>query len=260
MINESSLKTNNINLFFLLKTIKIHTTTSTNDVLKEMLRQNDVENFTCVWALHQTAGRGQRGNSWVTESGKNLTFSILIKLNSFNILKQFELNQLISLSILDVLKRYLPVVQLKWPNDILADHRKIAGILIENTIQGNLIKHSIVGIGLNVNQTEFDSSLSLATSMKKILEIELNLDDLLLEIQKSISIRINQLKNKNFILIDKEYTQNLYGWQEWKTYRTENKTLFEGKIIGVSPEGKLMIENRDFKIKAFEMKEISFVI
>lgn len=243
-----------------MKTIKIHTTTSTNDVLKEMLRQNDVENFTCVWALHQTAGRGQRGNSWVTESGKNLTFSILIKLNSFNILKQFELNKLISLSILDVLKRYLPVVQLKWPNDILADRRKIAGILIENTIQGNLIKHSIVGIGLNVNQTEFDSSLSLATSMKKILEIELNLDDLLLEIQKSITIRINQLKNKNFILIDKEYTQNLYGWQEWKTYRTENKTLFEGKITGVSLEGKLMIENRDFKIKAFEMKEISFVI
>jgi len=225
-----------------------------------MLRQNDVENFTCVWALHQTAGRGQRGNSWLTESGKNLTFSILIKLNSFNILKQFELNKLISLSILDVLKRYLPVVQLKWPNDILADHRKIAGILIENTIQGNLIKHSIVGIGLNVNQTEFDSSLSLATSMKKILEIELNLDDLLLEIQNSITIRINQLKNKNFILIDKEYTQNLYGWQEWKTYRTENKTLFEGKITGVSLEGKLMIENKDFIIKSFEMKEISFVI
>lgn len=225
-----------------------------------MLRQNDVENFTCVWALHQTAGRGQRGNSWLTESGKNLTFSILIKLNSFNILKQFELNKLISLSILDVLKRYLPVVQLKWPNDILADHRKIAGILIENTIQGNLIKHSIVGIGLNVNQTEFDSSLSLATSMKKILEIELNLGDLLLEIQNSITIRINQLKNKNFILIDKEYTQNLYGWQEWKTYRTENKTLFEGKITGVSLEGKLMIENKDFIIKSFEMKEISFVI
>lgn len=225
-----------------------------------MLRQNDVENFTSVWALHQTAGRGQRGNSWVTESGKNLTFSILIRLNSFNIFQQFELNQLISLSILDVLKRYLPFVQLKWPNDILADQKKIAGILIENTIQGNLIKHSIVGIGLNVNQTEFDSSLSHATSLKKILEIDFNLNYLLLEIQNSIHFRIEQFENNNYNIIDKEYTQNLFGWQEWKTFKTLDKSTFEGKIIGISQEGKLMLENKDASIKVFEMKEISFVL
>lgn len=239
--------------------IKIHTTTSTNDLLKEMSRQNDVDNFTIVWALHQTAGRGQRGNTWLDEDGKNLTFSLLIKLNDFEIQRQFELNQMISLAVLKVLKEYLPLVQIKWPNDIMADKKKIAGILIENTLHGNYITSSIIGIGLNVNQIEFDTILNNAISMKKITGIDYDLELVLNEILDSIQLTIKMLPS-NILLLKKEYLENLMGWQTYYSYSTANGKTFQAKISAISPEGKLILETTEIQILEFGFQEVKMVL
>lgn len=238
---------------------KYHTTTSTNDVLKEMARQNDARHFTTVWALHQTAGRGQRGNIWMTESGKNLTFSILIALDGFEVNRSFELNQMVSLAVRDVLSQYLPQVSIKWPNDILADAHKIAGILIENTIQGRFIKYSIIGIGLNVNQIHFEPELTKVTSLKKILQQDFDLEALLMEIGNALKMRILQLQNGQTSQIWQNYTDHLMGWKTYKKYINTQEEIFEAAIIGISNEGKIQLRTSESIIRYYDFKEVRWL-
>jgi len=240
-----------------MQIIKVHTTHSTNDFLKDHLRHNDAKNFTTIWAFHQTAGKGQRGNTWTSEAGKNLTFSILINFKLLKLQSQFLLNQAVSLAMLDVLKELIPQVQIKWPNDIMADEKKLAGILIENTIQGNFIKNSVVGIGLNVNQKEFDDKAPNAIAIIHFLDKEHELEKILIAIQKAIVHRMQQLENENPSQIYQEYLQNLMGWQIFRTYTLPNATSFEAKITGVSQDGKLILENKQQQIHEFAIKEVS---
>lgn len=235
---------------------KYHTITSTNDVLKEMARQNDAHHLTTVWALHQTDGRGQRGNIWIDESGKNLTFSILVALDGFKVTRSFELNQMVSLAVWDVLSQYLPQVSIKWPNDILADAHKIAGILIENTIQGNFIKYSIIGIGLNVNQIHFEPALTHVTSLKKILQIDFDLESLLREIVHALQNRILQLQNGQTARIWQNYTDHLLGWKSYKKYINTQKEIFEAAIIGISEDGKIQLQTSESIIGYYDFKEV----
>jgi BirA family biotin operon repressor/biotin-[acetyl-CoA-carboxylase] ligase len=239
-----------------LKVYKYHTTTSTNDVLKDMVRQNDACHFTTVWALHQSAGRGQRGNVWKTELGKNLTFSILIALDAFEANRSFELNQLVSLAVWDVLIQYLPHVSIKWPNDILADGHKIAGILIENTVQGKFVKYSVVGIGLNVNQIHFEPELTNVTSLKKILQQDFDLEALLMEIGNALKMRILQYQNGLINQIWQNYTDQLYGWKVVKKYMNTQDEILEAAIIGISNEGKIQLQTSEQVIRYYDFKEV----
>jgi BirA family biotin operon repressor/biotin-[acetyl-CoA-carboxylase] ligase len=221
-----------------------------------MARQNDARHFTTVWALHQTAGRGQRGNIWITESGKNLTFSVLVALDGFEVNRSFELNQMVSLAVWDVLSQYLPQVSIKWPNDILADAHKIAGILIENTIQGRFIKYSVIGIGLNVNQIHFEPALTHVTSLKKILQRDFNLESLLREIGNALQMRIIQYQNGLTNQIWQDYTNQLYGWKVVKKYMNSQDEIFEAAIIGISNEGKIQLQTSEPIIRYYDFKEV----
>jgi BirA family biotin operon repressor/biotin-[acetyl-CoA-carboxylase] ligase len=180
-------------------------------------------------------------------------------LNDFEIQRQFELNQMISLAVLKVLKEYLPHVQIKWPNDIMADNRKIAGILIENTLQGKYISHSIVGIGLNVNQMEFDPLLPHAVSMKKITGIEYDLELILNKLIQSIQLKLKDLSSQ-INSIKKEYHENLMGWQSYQTYSTLEGNVLKAKITGISPEGKLIVETTEKQTLEFSFQEVKMVL
>src|SRR5688572_32157531 len=155
---------------------------STNDEASQLIESSDnVVEGTVVITNDQTSGRGQRGNTWISEPGKNLTFSLVMKPAFLSAQDQFLLNKAFSLGLYDYLHITLKAtVKIKWPNDMLANDKKICGILIENQIQGQNIQHSVVGIGLNVNQENF--SMPTATSMKVFERKEFLLENVLEEL------------------------------------------------------------------------------
>ena len=144
---------------------------STNDEVKRNI--DILDNLSVIAAYEQTAGRGQRGNIWLTDPAMNLTFSIALKYGQMpaglKALDQFKISEITALSVVELLSGYGIEAKIKWPNDIYVNDRKICGILIEHSVQGEFLSHSIVGIGLNVNQTAFDPSLPNPTSMRLCL-------------------------------------------------------------------------------------------
>jgi BirA family biotin operon repressor/biotin-[acetyl-CoA-carboxylase] ligase len=237
--------------------IKIHTTGSTNDDLKKLIRQTDVAPFTCIWAIHQNKGRGQMGNTWESESGKNLTFSFLLRFSMMSIQQQFELNKLVALTLLEFLSGYYPHFKIKWANDIMADNRKIAGILIENILKGYYITHAVIGIGINVNQTDFQH-LPNATSLKNVTGSIFDLETLLREFLQLMNEKIEKFNEIDFNKIHVNYLENLFGFQEKRIFTLPNNSTIQGKIINVNPKGKLVIQTQDMKIHAFGLQEIKF--
>ena len=206
----------------------------------------------------QFAGRGQTQNTWQSEPGKNLTFSILLNPRFMEVKDQFYLNMAISLAVNDVLARYFGHrAKIKWPNDSYVDNEKIAGILIENLVQGNQIKHAIIGIGLNVNQTEFPSFLKNVTSFKKILHIDYDLHRLKNEICSFVEARYLQLKAGKYQALLEDYLDKLYLKDTWAGFKINGQEV-QGKIVTVSAEGFLQVET-EAGIQSFGFKEIEFV-
>lgn len=233
---------------------------STNNYLKDKLSKSEpLAEGTVILAEEQSAGRGQMGNIWHSERGKNLTFTILLNPHFLPIEQQFQLNKVISLGLNDVLSTYFgDSAKIKWPNDSYIGNDKIGGILIENNIQGNLLKHAVVGIGLNVNQTHFSSLLKNVTSFGKISQQDYHLMDILIEICKAIEARYLQLKAGKYQKIDEEYLKKLYRFNEWSMYRI-NGEVKSGKIRGISKEGHLELENEN-QITQYGLKEIAFIL
>lgn len=242
-----------------MRIIKLNTINSTNDYLKNMFKEIPLNNFTTVVADYQVKGKGQYRNRWHSDKGKNLLFSVLIKFKSFSIKDQVYLNFAISLAIFEVLTDMLKNVKIKWPNDIMSRQSKICGILIENSVKHDKISHSIVGIGLNVNQEIFPTELKKATSIKKILKKDVKLDELLQKILQQIKISIAKIEKKHFKSLHSDYHLNLYRFEQPSMFKTNDNAIFLGKIIGVSEQGKLKLELLDETIKEFEVKEICFM-
>jgi BirA family biotin operon repressor/biotin-[acetyl-CoA-carboxylase] ligase len=247
-------------LFVGQKIVSLTRVDSTNNYAKnELAKSAPLPEGTVILAEHQFAGRGQISNTWDSEPGKNLTFSILLRPSFLSPDKQFMLNKAISVGINDVLAHIIgKEVKIKWPNDIYVNDRKLGGILIENIIQGSNWKHAIVGIGLNVNQTEFPEHLSNATSIKHILGKELDTRSLLNDICKSVEAWYLQLKASKFDSINKRYHDVMYRLNETHVFRTEG-TYKQGKIVSVEDNGLLNVDflgNR----RTFGFKEIEFVI
>ena len=242
-----------------MKIIKLDAIDSTNDFLKNLIRNQNVENYTVVVAKNQTAGKGQMGSKWEAEIGKNLTFSVLVKNFIFDINDIFNVNIVVSVSILEVLKALnIPNLSIKWPNDILSDNKKIGGILIENKLKSNKTIDSVIGIGLNVNQSKFDG-LPNASSLLNSAHQIFDLNEILLLI-------VSQIKN-NLTVYEKSkthfwenYHQNLYHLNVISEFEDEQKNQFQGKIIGVSNDGKLIVEFNDNSNKMFSLKEIKMIL
>ena len=242
-----------------MKIIKLNAIDSTNSFLKDLVRNSVVNNFTIVSADEQTRGKGQLGNGWASEKGKNLTMSILIKLESALISHQNYLNFAISLAIFESLKELnIPNLSIKWPNDIMSANKKLCGILIENQLQKNRIISSVIGIGINVNQTIFSADLVKATSVKNCIYTETNLDLLTKDLQKKIIFYIDLFQKEKFNFLEEKYLSYLYKKDVPATFIDSNKNYFMGIIKGVSRNGKLQILLSDASVKEFGIKEISF--
>ena len=242
-----------------MKVIKLDAIDSTNEFLKELLSKQMVENFTVVTAENQTKGRGQMGAVWDSENDKNLILSILIKDVVYNINTIFNLNVLISVSVIDALNSLkISNLNIKWPNDILAENKKIAGILIENSIKENGTIESIVGIGLNVNQTNF-RNLPKASSLKNIMNKDFEIDTILENIVFKIEQNVEKLKNKNIEFFWNEYESYLFRKGKPTVFENVNQDRFMGIISGVSSNGQLEILLEDDTTKQFGLKEITMI-
>ncbi len=239
--------------------VKLDATNSTNSYLKEWAKKADVSHGTVVLAKHQESGRGQLGAKWLSDNGKNLTFSILYKFSNLQITDQFYLNCAVSLAIYDAL---LPIIgkslTVKWPNDIMSDDKKIGGILIENAVKNGYISQSVIGIGLNVNQIIFSDELPDATSLAIITQKTFDLDSVLDTILQSLEKKLKLLELGQFADLNSAYQNTLYRRNIFSKFNEKNNN-FLGKIIGVTIQGKLQIQLESSELREFSLKEVRFV-
>jgi BirA family biotin operon repressor/biotin-[acetyl-CoA-carboxylase] ligase len=261
-INLINILQNNIFLALFVghSLVKLHEVDSTNTYLKDLLSNSKpLIEGTVIMADYQTSGRGQKDNVWESEKGANLTFSVLFRPSFLDVNQQFQLNKAISLGVSDVLIEILgESSKIKWPNDIYFQDKKIGGILIENTIKGNFLKESIVGIGLNVNQKEFGLNNNRATSLSKILHQDYHLDKLLSQLCNRIESRYLQLKAGKNLLLNIDYLDRLFRLNELHRYEIDNQN-FKGIIKGVTPTGRLTIQLSDGKQMDLDLKEVKFI-
>ena len=221
--------------------------------------EKQLENYSVVVAEHQTKGRGQIGTIWESDSGKNLTFSVLIRFFDFEIHQQFYLSMAVALGVLRTVNTIVNTPTfVKWPNDILADKDKLVGILIENMLSGKNIKHAVIGIGLNVNQEIFSENIENVTSLKKLTNLNFDKDKLLYDIIASIKYYINFIERKDFRVLKSLYLAELYKFQIPSMFEDNSSTVFLGKITGITEEGQLVIELENEKTRKFNLKEIKF--
>jgi len=242
-----------------MKLIKLDAIDSTNDFLKKLVQKQTVENYTVITAKAQTKGRGQMGSTWSTEVNKNLIASILVKDSVSTINNIFNLNITIAVSIIQALqKQKIPHLNVKWPNDIMAENKKIAGILIENSIKENGKIDSIIGIGLNINQTNFEN-LPKASSLKNIMNQDFDIDEILENVVLQIKKKMGKLKNDKTDFLWNEYDSYLFKKGKPTLFEDANQERFMGIIQKVNPNGKLEVILEDDSIKQFEIKEITMI-
>ena len=238
-----------------MQLIKLDATRSTNEFLKELWQNSQVEDGTTVWAIDQYGGRGQQGTTWSSEPGKNLTFSILKLFEGLQIQEQFILNMAVSISIYQTLDELgIPDVHIKWPNDILSGTEKICGILIENIVKSDQLKVAIIGIGINVNQVDF-TDLPKASSMKlkggKDYDLELVLDLLIAHLQSTI----HELGADKFTELQRIYKNRMYRINRVSSFELPDGSKVNGIIRGISNQGELQVELEE-SVRTFNMKEI----
>ena len=209
-------------------------------------------------ALNQTEGRGQQTNAWESESGKNLTISLILRPDFILAQDQFQISMLISLGVSDYLKAYTEKVSIKWPNDIYVGDKKIAGILIEQSIMGAHLSHSVCGIGVNVNQGEFTSNAPNPISLNMLTKNNYQLEDELVKLLAAIEKRYFQTMNEGGKKLEVDYLKSMYWMNEEHTFEDEDGE-FKGKIVGISEFGQLQVEDEDKDIRTFNFKEISFL-
>ncbi len=227
---------------------------STNQEAYDMIGKEQVPDGTIIITDHQTAGRGQMGNKWEANPGLNLTFSVILQPRFLEASRQFLLNMAVSLAITDWLRPWSEEFRIKWPNDIFHRDHKLGGILIQNLLRGSQIAHSIIGIGLNINQQVFESPR--ATSLTEITGETFDLAILADSLGVHLEQRYLQLRGGGNGLRD-EYLARLYRFGEEHLYH--DKTYFKGSIVDVDPSGNLIMKTASGR-RTFRFKEVSFVI
>ena len=241
-----------------MKLIKLDAIDSTNDFLKGISHEEVLENFTVVTAENQTKGKGQMGAVWNSEVGKNLIMSVLIKDFLLEINKIFNLNIAVSLAVITTLKNNnIPDLSIKWPNDILSANKKIGGILIENSIKCDGTIHSIVGLGLNVNQTNFEG-LSKASALAVVTGKEFDKEKLLMEIITNLELNVAASK-QNPVSLRQQFIDLLYKKGVPMPFTNSKNEKFMGMIQGISTTGKLQVLLEDDSVAEFDIKEIQML-
>lgn len=229
---------------------------STNSLAQELGQKKELPEGTIVVTHHQSRGRGQQGNAWISEAGKNLTFSVVLKPTFLAIQDQFLLNMVASLGISGFVHHQLGrPVRVKWPNDVMLDDRKISGVLIENQIKGPVFTNSIMGIGLNVNQKGFLQGQAVSMNMVSGQDFDLQsvLEGVCLHLEKWYL----RLKQKGAASVRQPYVDSLYAYNETRTF-SSNGRQFEGIITGVDGHGRLAVKEGE-ETRLFNTKEIQLV-
>lgn len=241
--------------YLMKKTVFIKETHSTNNLLREMIREQNAPELFVVRTDFQTAGKGQVGNTWESEKGKNLLFSMVLYPSQIAIEEQFIVSQLVSVAIKQTLDKYADGFSIKWPNDIYWNEKKIAGILIENSLQAGKIKWMIIGVGLNVNQEIFESNAPNPVSLKQITGKRQARKVILNEMCKKIELLYTRL---DYSTIRTAYTESLYRKNGFYPFRADGET-FEARISQIHPGGQMELETQSGEIRGFYFKEVEYV-
>jgi len=236
--------------------IVLDTVDSTNNYAANLLKESDVADGTVVMAQFQTAGRGQRGSNWQSDRGENLLMSLILKPAKLDAARQFMLSQVICLGLVNFLQEDLKLAAtIKWPNDILVNQQKLAGVLIENAVRGGFIESCIGGIGLNVNQTDFEPETG-ATSLQLLLDEKFDCrqlrDQLLPHIRKQYALLDHPA------ILEEQYLNQLFGFNEMWQYRMNGET-FPARITGLGPHGELLLVRENGEKLSCGFKEIELL-
>lgn len=229
---------------------------STNEVAKELAKSGKLKNGSLVWADYQEKGKGQQGNVWLSETGKNLLFTLLLKPEDMKPTEQFQLNMAVSVGLQAAVKQWLPSekIEIKWPNDLYVNDQKAAGILIETNITSSRIETVFCGIGLNVNQLHFalPTATSLAIEKQSVLNRDEVLESVLIHLEKALELLAYQPQQLLAV-----YEKNM-RWKGEEHQFQVGERLRNGTLLGVSSDGKLRVRFGEGEEK-FNFKEIVFV-
>ena len=209
-------------------------------------------------ALHQTAGKGQRGRAWQAQPGKNIALSVVIKTETLKAEQQFLLSMSVAMAVYEFIKKYVPEeVNIKWPNDIYWRNQKMGGILIENIFNGTKWKWAVAGVGININQTSFNKTLPNPVSMQQVTHREFDVSKLCGELHEKIMQRVEKLYLQPHDKLLKEYNRRLYKRNETVKLKKGNLT-FETEITGVTLHGQL--HTKDVMERHFNFGEVDWVL
>ena len=244
--------------------IHLNETDSTNRYLQQLCQEagnNKVEEFTTVCADYQTAGKGQRGNSWEAAKGANLLFSFVCYPTFVPIRQQFVLSQLISLGIKETLDEYCSDISIKWPNDIYWKEKKICGILIENDLQGNSIGRCISGIGLNINQEVFLSDAPNPISLKQITGKHYQRETILEKVMQRIEQSYQKLKEDSAYASElaTRYAASLFRREGLHCYQDKDG-LFNARLVRVEADGRFVLMDEVNRERSYLFKEVQYVL
>ena len=233
--------------------IKLDAIDSTNDYLRKLILEKKPTTPTVVMSQYQKKGKGQRGQVWTSQAGKNLMFSLYMPNFALPTKEVYSINKIVSVCLLHWLSSFkIPNICVKWPNDILSGDSKLAGILIESNVLQSTANSIIIGVGLNVNQVEFQN-LPNATSMQLLTGKSYDIDALLF----SLTTRLIECLTPPLKYCNDDYHKYLYGLGQSRLFLKDNKT-FEGIIQSVNSEGKLVLETTA-GMQVFDVKGLQFV-
>lgn len=234
-------------------------TASTSTYLKELLKQRKLPECSVVITNNQTEGKGQPGNKWETEPGKNLTFSMIFYPNPIKASEQFIISKAVSVAIVKTLKKFNLNATIKWPNDIYVNDKKLGGILIENTLSGQTIDQCIIGIGLNINQETFPDHLPNPVSVKNISGRDTDLLSILAELHESISNFYDKVLAQNHPEIEQEYLNLLYRRNGTHLYK-DKTGVFKAEFHSIGPAGHLFLKRKDGSVTSYAFKEVEHIL
>lgn len=241
----------------------LHEVESTNTYAMNLLRNVNTIDGTVVYTDNQTKGKGQRGALWSSKIAQNITASVILKPQFLSIDNTFYLSKICALAVYDVLAEILPNgqydIKIKWPNDILVNQKKISGILIENNFASTNIQHSVIGVGLNINQDNFDGFEREATSLKLLSNMPHSRDEVLEKVCHYLEKWYMRLKEGKLELIDKCYHDHLYEINKITVFMDAHLHKFNGRVKSVTKAGKLLLELEDDILKEFDIKEVKFL-
>lgn len=229
---------------------------STNEIAFQKFREKEAKEGTIILTDNQIKGRGQRGNQWFSEPGMNLTFSLILTPLFLNINEQFALNMAVSLGIREALSSYVAGIKVKWPNDIVhSESGKLGGILIENSISQKAMEVSVVGVGLNINQSHFP--FPNATSVALLTGTSMDKHEIFRRVISGIEKYYLYLKKGQHRILKDLYQSHLFKFQKSHSYN--DGADFTGRIVGISDQGKLIIEKENKSLHQYAFKEVKFV-